>query len=268
MSNDNQPNWDALAEKFDLWLPHIAPVGEALLARLPIDSNDRVLDVASGTGEPATYLAQRNPNATIIGIDAAAGMVRAASNKPAIQALPNLEFRAMSAEQLDFADNSFDKLICRFGVMLFADPRQGLAEMQRVLKPGGHFALAVWGQAEALTGFQWSYRAFQNKIPEQDYPPLYKIASLGTPEILHEHLSTAGFNQIEIETLSVDYRFESFDEYWQLLEASDVMKQQLDALERERHIEVKNEMAAFAADFHGEDGLIIPHQYLVASGSK
>ncbi len=64
MAAQNQPDWDNLAEKFDLWLPHIAPVGEALLASLVVNPGDKILDVASGTGEPALTLARRNPHAS------------------------------------------------------------------------------------------------------------------------------------------------------------------------------------------------------------
>jgi len=55
----NQPDWGAIAEKFDLWLPHIAPVGESLLQALGARPGERILDPGSGTGEPALTLARR-----------------------------------------------------------------------------------------------------------------------------------------------------------------------------------------------------------------
>ncbi|MBK8164322.1 MAG: class I SAM-dependent methyltransferase [Gammaproteobacteria bacterium] len=60
--------------------------------------------------------------------------------------LTNVSFRTMPAEHLDFADASFDKALCRFGVMLFEDPLKGCREIHRVLKPGGAFAFAVWAR--------------------------------------------------------------------------------------------------------------------------
>ena len=76
MSNQaQQPDWGRIAEKFDLWLPHIAPVGEAMLQALPVAPGDKVLDVACGTGEPALTLADRSPHALITAIDAAAPLV-------------------------------------------------------------------------------------------------------------------------------------------------------------------------------------------------
>ena len=267
-STTQQPDWDRIAEKFDLWLPHLAPVGEALLSALPVEPGDQILDVASGTGEPALTLARRNPHALITGIDAAPGMVKVAQNKVHNERLSNISFSAMPAEQMEFADNSFDNLICRFGVMLFADSLQGLKEMQRVLKPNGHFALAVWSTAETMTTMHWAHRVFKHRLREEDQPALAKVTSLGNPGILEALLQQAGFHHFTVERKQFDYRFNSFDEYWQIIEASDIMKQQFDALPPEQRHEVHDEVARFASDFHTENGLIIPHEYLLASGHK
>ncbi|HXH64593.1 MAG TPA: methyltransferase domain-containing protein, partial [Mariprofundaceae bacterium] len=128
-----QPDWGRIAEKFDLWLPYIAPVGEAMLELLPIAPGDRVLDVACGTGEPALTLARDNPHAHITAIDAAPPMVEVARRKAHDAGLDNIDFEAMPAEHMRFADGFFHKLCCRFGVMLFEDSERGLSEMHRVL---------------------------------------------------------------------------------------------------------------------------------------
>lgn len=268
MATQNQPDWDTLAEKFDLWLPQIAPVGETLLAALQIDPGDKILDVASGTGEPALSLARRHPHARIIGTDAAPGMVRAAQNKVKAERLDNIEFVAMPAEQLEFEDASFDKVLCRFGVMLFEDPFQGLKEMRRVLKPGGQYALAVWSTAENMTTMYWAYQVFKNRLKEEDQPALAKVTSLGEAGALESLLDQAGFGHHTIERKQFDYQFNSFEEYWDTIEASDIMKQQFDALPEEERDQVRNEVARFARDFQGKNGLAIPHEYLLAYGIK
>src|SRR3569832_2698382 len=94
--------------------PQLAPVGEALLEALAARPGDKILDIASCTGEPALTLARRQPHVDIIGIDAAAGMVRAAQNKVKAEGLGNITFHTMPAEHL-----AFDRILCRFGVMLF-----------------------------------------------------------------------------------------------------------------------------------------------------
>jgi len=268
MTTPNQPDWDKLAEKFDLFLPHLAPVGEALLNALQVHPGDKIIDLASGTGEPAITLAQRNPHAQVTGTDAAAGMVRAAQNKLKTARLDNLEFTTMSAEQLEFDDASFDKAICRFGVMLFEDPLQGAKEMFRVLKPGGQFALAVWSTAETMTTMHWAYQVFKDRLPEQDHPALAKVTSMGEEGVLETLLQQAGFENFKIEAKQFNYQFQSFEEYWDLIEASDIMKQQFDALPQGERESVRDEVARFASDFQTSSGLVIPHEYLLATGIK
>ena len=261
-----QPDWDSLAEKFDLWLPHIAPVADAIINVLPVKPGDEVLDVASGTGEPALTLAQQNPHARFIGIDAAEGMVRAASKKPAAARLNNLEFHTMPAEAISYADDRFDAVVCRFGVMLFEDPQKGLIEMRRVLKPGGYIALTVWSTIDQLPTFRWSYDAFKGRIPEDKEPAVDKVTSLALPGVMEGMLETAGFSDIAIERINFNYSFTSFEEYWNLIENSDIMKMQFEALPEKERADVRDEVARFARDFQGPNGLVVPHQFLLVHG--
>jgi len=265
----SQPDWAAIAEKFDLWLPHIAPVGERLLEALGARPGERILDLGSGTGEPALTLARRlGGRVDITGIDSAAPMVAVAQDKISREGLENVRFQAMRAEDLGFPEHSFDRVLSRFGVMLFDDPLRGTKEMRRVLKRGGHFAIAVWSTPETMRTLYWSYQVFGDRIPLELAPPLPKVTSLGGAGVLDELLYLAGFRQFEITAHTFHYQFASFDEYWDIVEASDILKQQYDALPVEERKEIRDEIALFARDFQGENGLAIPHDYLIATGIK
>jgi ubiquinone/menaquinone biosynthesis C-methylase UbiE len=269
MMNTNQPDWAAIAEKFDLWLPHIAPVGENLLQALGARPGERILDLGSGTGEPALTLARcQRGRVDITGIDSAAPMVAVAQDKVSREGLENVRFQTMRAEDLGFADDSFDRALSRFGVMLFDDPLRGTREMRRVLKPGGRFAIAVWSTPETMRTLYWSYQVFWDRIPPDLAPPLPKVTSLGGAGVLDELLRLAGFRQFEIFTHTFHYQFASFDEYWDIVEASDILKRQYDALPVEQRSVIRDEVALFARDFQGENGLAIPHDYLIATGIK
>ena len=268
-AEDNQPDWDKIAEKFDIWLPQLATVGDALLDELDAQNGDHIIDLGSGTGEPALTLARKmTGQIRITGVDAAAGMVKVAQKKVINEKLPGIEFQTMPAEQLAFADNSFDRALCRFGVMLFEDPLQGLKEIRRVLKPGGRYALAVWSTPETMRTLLWSYDVFKDRIESQYHPPLAKVTSLGAPGIMEDLLKEAGFNTFTIKPVTFHYEFESFDKYWDAVESSDILKMQYDALPEDQRIEIRDEVGRFARDFIKEGNLVIPHDYLLVSGNK
>ncbi len=268
-AQDNQPDWGQMAEKFDVWLPQIAPVGEALLTQLKAQAGDHIIDLGSGTGEPALSLAkQMSGQIEITGVDSAEGMVKVANKKVAAEALDHIAFFTMSAEQLSFADDTFDRALSRFGVMLFEDPLQGVKEMRRVLKPNGRFALAVWSTPETMRTLFWTYEVFKDRIPEDKYPPLAKVTSLGEAGAMETLLTKAGFNSVSIEAKTFNYNFESFDAYWDAVESSDILKMQYDALPEEQRKDIREEVGHFARDFIKEGRLVIPHDYLIVSGNK
>ena len=267
--SENQPDWAAIAEKFDLWLPQIAPVGDALLKGLAAQPGDKIIDLGSGTGEPALTLArQMQGRVDITGVDSAGPMAAVAQRKVEAEALANTLFAHMPAERLDFADNSFDRALSRFGVMLFDDSLQGLKEINRVLKPGGHFAIAVWSTPETMPTLLWSYEAFSKRIPEEAAPPLHKVTSLGQPGVLEDMLAKAGFSDVRIEPHTFHYRFDSFDAYWDIVEATDILKQQYDALPVDQHAVIREEIAVLANVHMSENELVIPHDFLLATGVK
>lgn len=269
LSENNQPDWGCIAEKFDLWLPQIAPVGEALLAALNAQAGDIILDVASGTGEPALTLARHMGNTLkITGTDAAEPMVKVAQKKAAQENLPYIQFQHMAAEKLLFDDSAFDKIMCRFGVMLFEDSLQGLREMHRVLKPGGRFSIAVWSTPQTMPTMYWAYQVFKDRVPPDKHPPLAKVTSLGAPGALDTILRQAGFTDFTIHAHTFNYRFPSFNDYWDIVEQSDIMKMQYDALAERERDKIREDVAKLAHAFTSSEGLIIPHEFLLAAGNK
>jgi hypothetical protein len=113
---------------------------------------------------------------------------------------------------------------------------------------------------------RWSHQAFKGKVPEDQLPPLDIVTRFGAPGLFQKLLQDAGFREIQVTRDTLNYRFDSFEHYWTQVEASDILKMQFDALPPDQRSNVKDEVALFAHEFIRDDGLHIPHDYLLASG--
>lgn len=137
------PSWE---REGDLVATTTRAVTDALLDAAGIAPGQRVLDVAGGTGDPSGRLASAvGPAGRVTCSDLTAAMLDGARRRVAT---PNLDFVAASAEALPFREATYDAVVSRFGVMLFADPAAGVAEMLRVARPSATVAAAVWGAPE------------------------------------------------------------------------------------------------------------------------
>ena len=191
------------------WVEWTRPLTEALLGAARLEPGLRVLDVGSGTGEPALTLAGRvGPAGTVVATDPAPDLLATAAEQAARAGLTNLTCRAADVAALPFPDASFDRVTCRLGAMYFLDPVAGLAEMRRVLRPGGWAAVLVWGDpgnasyAAAFFGPILSRMTLPD--PEPGAPHPYRFAPPGT---LRHALDAAGFGQVEEQVRRVPLRF-------------------------------------------------------------
>jgi SAM-dependent methyltransferase len=108
----------------------------------------RVLDLASGTGEPGISLAQRVPQGSVTAVDQSSELLDIAAKRARDKNLLNFMTQQADAHHLPFADQSFNLATCRFGVMFFSDAERALAELRRVLTPGARACFAAWGPIE------------------------------------------------------------------------------------------------------------------------
>lgn len=125
------------------------PYSFDLLNKADAKVGERILDLATGPGEPALSLARIvGADGRVVGIDLSDKMIEIATQAAAQRRLGNAEFRVMDAEHLDFPDQTFDAVVSRFGFQIFTDPVAVAREAFRVLRPGGRIAVAVWSTAE------------------------------------------------------------------------------------------------------------------------
>jgi demethylmenaquinone methyltransferase/2-methoxy-6-polyprenyl-1,4-benzoquinol methylase len=146
--------FDDVAAKYDR-TNDILSAGNSILWRLatvkavaPV-AGERVLDVAAGTGTSSAALAKSG--ATVVAVDFSAGMIAEGRRRHT-----SIEFVQADAEQLPFGDEEFDAVTISFGLRNINDPKAALAEMYRVLKPGGRVVVCEFSRppfAPIRTGY-------------------------------------------------------------------------------------------------------------------
>jgi len=139
--------WENRASTYTSRTEHITgALMPTILDHADIQSGQEVLELACGPGYGAAAMARVGAHVT--GTDFADAMVEEARRRN-----PRLTFEAADAEALPYPDASFDRVLCCFGVLHFANPDQAFAEVARVLRPQGRFTFTVWGAVDKAPFF-------------------------------------------------------------------------------------------------------------------
>jgi ubiquinone/menaquinone biosynthesis C-methylase UbiE len=193
-------------------------LADALLDAASLEPGMRVLDLASGPALLAHDAARRvAPAGWVVASDIAEGMLvearrRLAGSNPAIG--ENMSYVGADAEHLCIADRAFDRVLAGLALFMFPHPGQALAEIHRVLKPGGELVLSVWGEREAVPLIGRAQDCIARLLPPPGVarPTVFRF---GTPETLTQTLHDAGFDAIRIEACDFECEFEDAEAYWQ-----------------------------------------------------
>jgi O-methyltransferase/aklanonic acid methyltransferase len=198
-------HFDGVADVYDQVLPFFASFARQAAAALTVPPGAQVLDLAAGRGALSRELAGRAGR--LVAVDAAPRMAELLARD-----LPDVETHVMDAAALDFPDATFDLVTAGFAVHIMTQPAAAVAEVKRVLRPGGQFAFTIPGRAGGQPD-PWD-DPFDDLISEYRK---YRIAGAGfqgNDADADELLEQAGFTDVRWQTLEVAIPVPDGATYW------------------------------------------------------
>jgi SAM-dependent methyltransferase len=246
---------------------------EAIVEAAQLRPGMHVLDLASGVGDPALSIAEEvAPSGRVTATDLGPGMMSLAEELARKSGLANIEFRQANAESLPFADESYDVLTCRFGVMFFPDLIKALRECLRVLRPGGRAAFVAWGKMAqpfftTTAGILLKHVPVPPPPPDPDGPSLFMF---GERDRLRRALEAAGFSNVHEEARIIAGRWAlSVEQYWeQFTEVAAPFRPLLEQLTDERKAQAKAEILAALRKFWNGKELNMPLEIVIGAAMR
>jgi len=224
---ETKPDWGtsfrlSAAEK---WKAKSAAMGrdvtDALVDYARPKPGMHILDLASGTGEPAITMATRiAPTGHVTALDLSADLLAIAADRGSRRGLTNFTTQQADAQQLPFPNQQFDLATSRFGVMFFPDIDRALRELHRVLKPGARACFAAWGPKEqpyfaATIGIV--HRHIGGPLLAPGGPDPFRFSEPGS---LSNALSKNGFTSPQEQTRTVPWTWPGpVEEAWEQQQA-------------------------------------------------
>ena len=175
------------------------PYAQDLVARAVSLRPARALETAAGTGIVTALLVDALPKTEFVVTDLNQAMVDVAARK--VKAA-RVEFRTADAQSLPFANDSFDLVVCQFGIMFLPDRGVGYREAKRVLKTGGHLLFNVWDRLERNVATQVAAEAV-SEFFSHDPPRFFQRVPFGyhDAEVIVSQVRSAGFSAVTLETI-------------------------------------------------------------------
>ncbi len=246
-------------------------VTEALVEYARPQPGMKVLDLASGTGEPAITLASRvEPGGHVTAVDLSAELLEIAEGRAQERGLTNLSTQQGDAHNLPFPDSSFELATCRFGVMFFADVDKALRELHRVLRAGARACFLAWGPFQQP---YWSstmgvvHKHVGGPLMAPGGPDPFRFAAPGS---LSSALRQARFAKVEDATRTLPWTWPgTAEEVWQQAQAVSVpFRPLLERVPRERWDEVNADVHSAIRQYVDGESVKFGAVVVLAAGTK
>jgi SAM-dependent methyltransferase len=189
--------WSQLAG--DIFLDWLAPAG-----------GQRWIEVGCGNGAFTERLVERCAPSLLQGIDPSENQLRFARTRPATR---QVQFQLADAMALPFADDEFDMAVMALVIFFVPEPARGVAEMVRVVRPGGTVAAYAWD----ILGGGFPFAAVQDEMRALGIVPLQPPRSDASRiDALHALWTDSGLTGVQTREIVVERTFDDFDSFWRI----------------------------------------------------
>ena len=267
--------WNTMASGWRKWWDNFErgaqPLSDRLVELAEVQPGQRVLDIATGLGEPALTAARRmGPAGHVVAVDQSPQMLAVARERAAALGLGNVELREMDAEALDLPKGSFDAVLCRWALMLLPNLAAALGGMRQVLVEHGRFAAAVWGESSKVPWISLP-TGIVRQLTEAPPPPAGTPGpfNLADTSVLEQTLRQAGFADVRSEGMTVTMEWPSFEVYLSFLRDVGPLTTTLAEQPIERQERVWKAIADAAGQYTAADGSVrMPNQTICVVGRR
>jgi enediyne biosynthesis protein CalE5 len=272
LKQDQRLSWDESAAGWKKWWPNFERAAQGVNSRLVdlarIKAGDRVLDIATGNGEPAVTAARIvGAKGAVVAVDQSPGMLAIGRERASALGLGNINFVEADAETVVLEAHSFDAAVCRWGLMFMPDLTGTARRIHGALKPGARFATAVWNTGDKVPMIFLAADAVRQIAGLKPPPPdALEPTRLADTSILKSALEAAGFVEITIEPLMVTFEFASADQFVEFRSELGRAQAMMAKLSPEQRGRVKTALAEAVRKFVGSDGRIrLPNETICFS---
>ena len=248
----------------------LAPLTDWMLQRLAAQPGQTLLELGAGTGETGLLAARLvDPGGRVILTDRSTAMLEAAERRARELGLSNVELRALDMEAIDLPEAAVDGVLCRLALMLVPDTAAALAGIRRVLRPGGRLIATVW---DAVERNPWAPALWEVVERMTDLPPARPggpgMFSLGDAGGIEALLADAGFREIAVERIAIEWRYDDFESYWRTQSSlNGSLSQLLPTLPQEERDLLADAVRKAVERFRGPEGYRAPGSALGISAS-
>lgn len=271
--------WDSVATAWRDWWPRFEAAAQGLNERLVVlagvAEGHRVLDIATGIGEPSVTAARiAGPTGHVLACDLSRSMLEIGRERAASLGISNIEFTEQDASQLgveELGDEPFDAAVCRWGLMLMLDPVAAARRVHAALRPGARFATAVWASPDQVPFIAVPGAVLRRELDlppaDPDAPGPFRFQEVASLTAL---LEAAGFRDVSVEPFTIQMEFDSPDQYAQFVgEISSSARKVFAELDDANRDRLLGAIAVEVRSFAGTDGRVrLANRALCASGTR